>query len=275
MPIVLVTPPAIEPVTLADLKSQLGLSPREDTDHVQSDLLSKRLRRLIGVARAECENITRRVFVTQTWKQLLDGWPCIDMRYTGHWYHSLVLPKPPFQSVSAFTYVDTQGTTQNMFAYGFQVDPGSETQSARLNPPFAQPWPPVRGIPNNVAVTFRCGYGGPVTVTTAASSAVLAGQVWNQGDAGLAISIPGAGTSGAALVTSIASVDIDGVATLANAAATTVTNATAYVGQPVPAPITQGILFLAQFYEENGAVTDLPVPRVVRNLLDPYCNFVS
>jgi uncharacterized phiE125 gp8 family phage protein len=275
MPIVLITPPAVEPVTLADLKSQLGLSPVQDTDHVQSVLISTRLRRLIAVARAECENITRRVFVTQTWKLLLDSWPYRDNRYSEHWYRSIVLPKPPFQSVSTFTYTDTQGIAQDMFVYGFQVDPGSETQSARLTSPFAQPWPPIRMIPNNVKVQFRCGYGGPVMVTTSANSAVLTAAVWNAGDVGLAISIPGAGASGATLVTSIAAVDVNGQATLAVAATTAVTNAVAFAGQPVPTPITQAILFLAQFYEENGAVTDLPVPRVVRNLLGPYCNYVS
>jgi uncharacterized phiE125 gp8 family phage protein len=207
MPIVLITPPAVEPVTLADLKSQLGLSPTQDTDHVQSDLLSKRLRRLIAVARAECENITRRVFITQTWKLLLDTWPHRDNRYSEHWYRSIVLPKPPFQSVTTFTYTDTQGDMQDMFVYGFQTDPGSETQPARLTSPFAQPWPPIRMIPNNVQVEFVCGYGN--------------------------------------------------------------------TGSTVPTPINQAILFLAQFYEENGAVTDLPVPRVVKNLLDPYCNYVS
>lgn len=284
MPIVLITPPAVEPVTLADLKSQLGLSPVQDTDHVQSAMMATRLRRLIAVARAECENITRRVFVTQTWKLLLDSWPHRDNRYSEHWYRSIVLPKPPFQSVSTFTYTDTQGIAQDMFVYGFQVDPGSETQPARLTSPWAQPWPPIRMIPNNVQVQFKCGYGGPVTVTTSASSAVLTDSVWNAGDAGQMISIPGAGAAGATLSTSIASVAPNGQATLAVAATTAVTKATAVAsmptpgtqpGQIMPTPITQAILFLAQFYEENGAVTDLPVPRVVRNLLEPYINYVS
>ena len=71
----------------------------------------------------------------------------------------IVLPKPPFQSIVSFNYIDTQGVTQDMTVYGFQQDPGSETQPARLTPPFAQPWPPIRRIPNNVSVEFICGYG--------------------------------------------------------------------------------------------------------------------
>lgn len=275
MATVLITPPTAEPVTLADLKSQMGLSPTQDTDHVQSDLLSKRLRRAIRGARAECESMTSRVFMTQTWKVLLDTWPHKDPRYDEHWYRSIVLPVPPFQSVSTFTYTDTQGITQDMFVYGFQVDPGSETQPARLTSPFAQPWPPIRMVPNNVQVQFKCGYGGPVTVTTSASSAVLGDSVWNLGDVGQKISIPGAGEASATLETSIASVAMNGVATLADVATTAVTKATAFAGQPVPVDITEAILFLAQFYDENGAVTDLPIPRQVTNKLKPYMNYVS
>jgi uncharacterized phiE125 gp8 family phage protein len=209
MSIVLITPPTVEPVTLADLKSQLGLSPTQDTDHVQSDMLSKRLRRFIAVARAECENITRRVFITQTWQLWLDGWPHREQEYNYNRKHypSILLPKQPFQSIASFTYIDPTGTSQDMAAYGYQTDPGGETQPARLTPPFEQPWPLVRRVPNNISIEFICGYGD--------------------------------------------------------------------TGSTVPPPIIQAILFLAQFYEENGASVDLPVPRVVKNLLDPYCNYVS
>lgn len=276
MAIVLIQGPVVEPVTLAEAKQQCGYSPRQDADHIQSDLLAVRLRRLIRVARSECENITRRVFVTQTWKLLLDGWPSISERYNDRWYPMMALPKPPFQSVTSFNYVDTTGTLQDMAVYGYQVDPGSETQPARLAPPYAQPWPPLRFVPNNVQVSFKCGYGGPVSVSTTASFAVLGGTArWNAGDVGQAISIPGVGAASAALTTTIASVDSGGIATLADTATASVANVTAYAGQPVPDVLSQAILFLVQFYDENGAVTDLPVPRVVKNLLAPYCNYVS
>jgi uncharacterized phiE125 gp8 family phage protein len=276
MPIKLITRPAAEPVTLADLKSQLGLSPAQDTDQLQSDLLSKRLRRLLAAARAECENLTRRVFVTQTWQQRLNNWPHRDPRYDEHFSTPLVLPKPPFQSVSSFTYVDTQGNPQDMFAYGFQVDNGSETQPGYLTPPFAQPWPPLRMVPSNVQVTFRCGYGGPVTVSTSPAAAVLStpAWAWNLGDVGMPISIPGAGVAGTTFATSIASVTA-GVATLTAATTTAVTSATAYAGEPVPETITNAILFLAQFYEENGAIASAETPKQVLNALRPYMHYVS
>jgi uncharacterized phiE125 gp8 family phage protein len=43
----------------------------------------------------------------------------------------------------------------------------------------------------------------------------------------------------------------------------------------VPAPILLAIRFLAQFYYEQGSAADAPIPRVVANLLEPYCNRIS
>lgn len=274
MPIVLITPPAIEPVTLADLKLQCGLSPVEDTDHVKEQMVAQQLRRYIRGARAMCENFTRRVFVTQTWQLLLDGWPHIDRQYHQPGQFSIVVPKPPFQSLSSFTYVDTQGVVQDMAGWGFQTDPGGETQPARLTPPYLMPWPPIRQIPNNVAVTFKCGYGGPVTVTTAANSTVLTGPVWNPGDVGRPISIPGAGIAGVLLTTTIAAVSLAGQATLATAASGTVTNATAYAGVPVPEPILDAILLLAQYMYDGNALKEDP-PKFVQDALGPYVNRVA
>jgi hypothetical protein len=179
MATVLITPPVAEPVTLADMKLQCGLSPVEDTDHVKAQMVSQQLRRFIRGARAMCENYTRRVFLTQTWQVLLDGWPQREHQYYSMHYSELWLPKPPFQSLQFFVYVDTAGNFQHMVApagsptlsssgsgqdytapvYGCQTDPGSETQSARLSPPFALPFPPIRLVPNNVRIQFLCGYG--------------------------------------------------------------------------------------------------------------------
>ena len=207
MAVVLITPPAVEPVSLSDLKLQIGLSPVDDSDHVRGAMLSQQLRRFITTARVECENRTRRVFITQTWQLLLDGWPWPGIEYDSTGYPSIVLPKQPFQSVGSFNYVDTQGNTQNMATYGYQLDPGSETQPARLTPPYAMPWPPVRLIPNNVTVTFTCGYGA--------------------------------------------------------------------TGASVPAAITLAILFLAQFYFENGGAANAVEPVIINELLKPYRNYVS
>jgi hypothetical protein len=198
MAIILVTGPTSEPVSLAEAKLQNGMPPGDDSDHVKSQQVGTRLRRAIRSARVLCENYTRRAFLTQTWLLKLDGWPFHDPRYAGghhpfssgpidggYRYHKIVLPKPPYQSITTFTYVDIEGNTQNMSDWGaYQVDPGSETQPARVLPPYLQPWPPVRMIPNNVQIELVCGYGdaGSTVPQNILDAILLAQQYLYDGD---------------------------------------------------------------------------------------------
>jgi len=201
----LISAPAVQPVTLADLKLQLGLSPMEDTDPVKSEQLSRQLRRLIAVATRECESITNTAFITQTWKWEFDGWPRVDSRYERPGYHAIRLPLPPYQSMVSFTCIGMDGISQAVTEY--QVDAGGGTKPARIIRPYLQPWPILRAVPNNVALEFICGYGDSP--------------------------------------------------------------------DNVPETIKQAIVFLAQFYYENGAVTDLPIPRVINSLLAKETNWIS
>jgi uncharacterized phiE125 gp8 family phage protein len=194
MSITLITGPVVEPVTLSDAKLQLGLSPMEDTDQVKERQLSRLLRRHIKTARMECEKRTGSVFITQTWLQQWDSWPRREEIYAYRGYPEIVLAKPPFQSLQYFTYVDTAGNLQNMIApnlpdgqrqpgsnnplnftaavWGCQIDPQAEEQPCRIAPPWAQPFPPIRMIPNNIAAQSVCGYGDtgdtvPASITQA------------------------------------------------------------------------------------------------------------
>jgi len=285
--IVLIAPPPVEPVSLAQMLTQLGMQAPSDAGLLAT--LTAQLGGYITAARAWCEDYCRRVFITQTWLLRRDSFPGRDFRYESFGYAQIDLPKPPFQSVYFLQYIDVSGALQTLYIdttfgtnpadpqYGYQLDRGSETQPARLLPPFARPWPPTRMVPSNVLCQFRCGYGGPLTISVAAGSALIVGQAFNPddapllpGDSGLAVSIPGAGPAGATLATNIASVDGDGNATLAQPATTAIANVTAWFGQPVPAPITQAIQFLAAWYYEQGSIVDTALPRVVYALLDPY-----
>jgi hypothetical protein len=182
MPINLISGPTSEPVTLHDLKLQCGLSPVEDTDHVKEQMNAQQLRRYIRGARVWCENYTRRCFLTQTWALSLDHWPRIGELYAHHRRDRIiVLPKPPFQSLLSFTYTDLGKNLQNIIApvltagstqpgsdiatnftaspWGLQLSPGSETQPARLEAPWALFWPPNLPLLDSIVITFKCGYG--------------------------------------------------------------------------------------------------------------------
>jgi hypothetical protein len=234
---VLITPPVSEPVLLTDAANHLRQDPSDPT-----------IPGFISAARAAVENHTHRVLCTQTWQYLRDGWPPFDPAYTRIGYAELLVPKPPFQSLDFLKYLDTSATWQTMPAcdntgmpptgqfWGYQIDPGGPVSIARLTPPYAVPWPPLRRIPNNVILQWTSGYGQFITIGIAAESAVITGASFLPTDVGSPITIPGAGAAGASLVTAIESVDDEGNATLATAASTAVAGYSLWWGPMVVPP---------------------------------------
>ena len=277
------TQPAVEPVSVEDCFTQLGLG--APTDNAQ---LAQQITDLIVAARLYCESITRTSFITRNWQYNLDDWPGHDPRYSDG--HSIFyIPQSPLQSVISLQYVDVGGVVQTLTqdtqygtnltepTYQYQLDPGADTRPARLMPPWARPWPPIRLVANAVMLQFKSGYGGPVTASMAAGSSILTGPVWNPGDVGQAINVPGAGPNGGNLVTTILAVDGNGQATLAAPAVAAVASVAnnVWAGNPVPANICLAIKFMVQVLFEQGATSDVPLPRIVEQLLGPYKNEVS
>ncbi|WP_434565154.1 head-tail connector protein [Thermoanaerobacterium thermosaccharolyticum] len=79
----LVTPPAMEPVTLEEAKLHLRIDGNEEDSLISA---------LIMAARQKCEEYTRRAFITQTWELALDS-------ASGKVY----LPRPPIQTINEVT----------------------------------------------------------------------------------------------------------------------------------------------------------------------------
>jgi hypothetical protein len=292
---ILVTAPIAEPVTLAEIKLQLGFGPMQDSDRAASQILDDKLRPFALSARRECESFARRVFITQRWMQRIMGFPGSDWRYEWRGYPTITLPNPPVQSIEFVKYVDTFGAVQPLPfdmtygqgspQYGYQFfGRNSETAPGRLQSSWARPWPPTRMVPANVMVQFRCGYGMPIVATMTSGSAALTvggGVTFNPDDApllvsdiGLPISVPGAGSGGSTLNTFIASVDGSGNATLKDSAITTVTSIQAWAGRPVPEEIRTAIkLTAADYYDKGCEGGDLPARA--QQLLKYYRNLVS
>ena len=293
----IVSPPAVEPVSLQDLLNQMSLPVYSGDDGAAQ---TARLTAYLMSARQDLEKRMRRALITQRWVVRLDGFPGSSYRYERPGYAEILLPFTPFQSIEFLRYVDTfgnlqelaldisYGTNLNQPYYGYQLERGSLSQPARLLPAWAKPWPPTRKVPAQIVIQFRCGYGSPWPVSLAQGSTALtaAGYTFNSqdapllvGDTGQPVCIPGAGAVvggvAQALHTFVASVDDAGNATLADAATTDVTNVQAWIGYPVPEPIKQAILFLAQYYAETGSVTNTNEPDVIDRLISPYRNLVS
>lgn len=136
--------PTLEPVTLAEVKRQLRLA-GAGFDTTDFDL---ELQDYIREAREEAEERQASALVTQTWELRLDRLPGDEIR----------VPRPPLQSVSSITYIDTDGTSQTLSASLYTVD--AKLIPARIQRAYLATWPTTRGHINDVTVTFLAGYGG-------------------------------------------------------------------------------------------------------------------
>ena len=154
MPLQLVTPPAGEPISLAEAKQHLRV------DGCDDDLL---IGSLITAARQAAETITGRQLMTARWRLVLDAFPGPLLMHAGSGSsfslpaHAILLAKCPVQSVVSVEYLDMNGTTQVLPASDYVLDAACEP--ARLSPVFGKTWPPTLPQIGAVTVTFDAGYG--------------------------------------------------------------------------------------------------------------------
>lgn len=147
MELQLVTPPAVEPLSLTEAKSHTRVVwDAEDTD----------VAAYIKAARVHAEAVTRRAFVQQVWDVFYDAFP-------GDSRERLELPLPPVVSVDSVKYTDTAGVLQTWDPAEYQaVLPGGEAPPpATLVPKYADGygWPSPKDQPQAVVVRLTCGYG--------------------------------------------------------------------------------------------------------------------
>lgn len=159
MPLQLVTPPAEEPVSLAEAKQHLRVDGGDD------DLL---IGSLIIAARQAAETKTGRQLITARWKLVLDAFPgpSLMQSATGASFslpgHAILLAKCPVQAVVSIEYMDMNGATQVMPPGDYVLDAACEP--ARLTPVFGKTWPPTLPQIGSVIVTFDAGYGAGSSV---------------------------------------------------------------------------------------------------------------
>lgn len=133
---ILLTPPAIEPVSLAEMKAFLRVEHDDDDDVVTA---------LIAGARIYVEAQTRRALITQSWRLVRGAWP-----QTG----KIAVRPAPLQSLDAVRVHDGQGGPLELDVDGFVADTaGALIVFAPWAPP--QPARTAAGIELDVTV----GYG--------------------------------------------------------------------------------------------------------------------
>ena len=137
MRLVPVTPPALEPVALEEMKAHLRVDVADDDDLIQSK---------ISAARQYAEHYTRRALITQTWEMVLDKAPA-----------EIELPLPPLQAVTKIEVVDAAGAKTEVPAASYWIELGGDAPG-RVRLADGASWPLHRGFASFI-ITVRAGYG--------------------------------------------------------------------------------------------------------------------
>ena len=141
--IIIIAGPAIEPVTLAEVKLHTHI------DHdVEDDILNS----WIKTARTLAQDYQRRAYITQTLELSLDGFP--GMPYD--------MPRSPLQSIESIKYYDYEDTENVFTVADLYVDIASDP--GRIGFDYNITWPTtiLRELAA-VKIQFKAGYGDATT----------------------------------------------------------------------------------------------------------------
>jgi uncharacterized phiE125 gp8 family phage protein len=161
MAIKIKTPPASEPITLSEGKSYLRVTDNNDDGFITA---------LILAVRRRCEDYTQRALITQTWTLWLDRMGQGNCGITGRdavWNPrvshdvavdgSVILPRPPLQSVTAMNSYAVDNSATLFSAEHYFVDTASEPGRICLN--AGAVWPAQGRRFNAYEIEFVAGYG--------------------------------------------------------------------------------------------------------------------
>ncbi len=135
----LITAPAVEPLTLAEVKAHLRV------DHTDDD---NTIALYIKAARQYLEgpySFLGRALVTQTWELVLDEFGTDEIK----------IPLPPLQSIVDIRYDDTAGNEQVVSTADYYVDTVNEPGWVV---PVTTGWPTPVDAVNSVRIRFIAGY---------------------------------------------------------------------------------------------------------------------
>lgn len=132
--------PTVDPVTLADAKTHLRVDGTDDDALITS---------AITAATSRIEEHIGRQLITATWKLTLDRFPGGD---------TIILPRPPIQSVTSVTFWRKDGTSSTVAATDYLVDTQAEPGRLVLHSGKSWPTDTLRAAAS-VEVVYIAGYG--------------------------------------------------------------------------------------------------------------------
>lgn len=150
----LIEPPAVEPVSLAEVKEHLRVDGPEEEPLIVA---------LITTARLTIEHLAGLALITQRWAVLLDSWP--ETR-------AIELPVAPVTSIDALRVYDDAGGASLIAAEQYFADLAS--RPARLMRSDASAWPAPGRVANGIEIELTAGFGAlPLDVPETLRWAVL------------------------------------------------------------------------------------------------------
>jgi uncharacterized phiE125 gp8 family phage protein len=146
----LITAPAAEPLTAAEVKTRLGIG-SEVADTTVAAWIKSARETLDGA-----NGMLGRALITQTWELVLDGFPCGYWRGCHYVQPDVEMPLPRLQSVTSVKYLDANGTEQTVDAGVYRVITG---ERGRIALAVGSAWPTPLYGQGAVTIRFVAGYG--------------------------------------------------------------------------------------------------------------------
>jgi uncharacterized phiE125 gp8 family phage protein len=161
----LIAGPAVEPVTLAEMRAYLRLD-----DNAEDDLVAA----LVMAARLLVEAACGRQLVEQTWRLILDRWP----------YGRVVrLPLSPLIRVERVRVFDAAGAPMDLAPLLYRAEGASDPPRVAVSAAAAEPGLPAEGIHLDVAVGFGPAAADVPAPLAQAIRLLVARWFENRGDA--------------------------------------------------------------------------------------------
>jgi uncharacterized phiE125 gp8 family phage protein len=150
------TPPATEPVSLADMRLHLGIGQIDDT--ARDSVITAR----IVAAREFAESFINRRLITQTVTAVCGA-------FDAGWVSEPINLLSPLQSVTEIRYINTAGVLTVLPSTEYLV--GSYT--AAVMPEYGKAWPDARNQLDAVQIQYVCGYGNAAAVPQGIKEAIM------------------------------------------------------------------------------------------------------
>jgi uncharacterized phiE125 gp8 family phage protein len=162
----IVTEPAIEPVTLEEMRQHLRIDDEDEHEYLLD---------IIREAREEIEQASGLSLISQTWRLAIDRWPAgkqewwdgvrqghINQIYGPESYSALALPKYPLLSVdSVKVYDEDSNETDVVIADTFDID--TIQRPGRMTLKVGATWPIALRSNNAIIIEYTTGYGTAAT----------------------------------------------------------------------------------------------------------------